>query len=126
MNRRFVMTWIRTCGVICVGLACSAAYATDLKDMIGRWRWQQFTIEVTACQGDSVCAKVVEGPKNVGMEVFATQLTVKDGTLVGQIVDPNTKENYNTQFQQQSENKWRLDGCTAARVCLSGEFLRVK
>jgi uncharacterized protein (DUF2147 family) len=120
------MTWIKTCGVICVGLACSAAFAADLKDMIGRWRWQQFTIEVTACQGDSVCAKVVEGPKNVGMEVFAKQLTVKDGNLVGQIVDPNTKEIYNTQFQQQSENEWRLDGCTAARVCLSGEFLRVK
>jgi uncharacterized protein (DUF2147 family) len=121
-----MMARIRTCAVICVGLACNSAFAADLKDLVGRWRWQQFTIEVTACQGDSICAKVVEGPKNVGTEVFATQLAVKDGNLVGQIVDPNTKEIYNTRFQQQAADKWRLDGCTAARVCLSGEFLRVK
>ena len=120
------MTPVRICAVICVGLAFDAALAADLKDMIGKWRWQQFTVEVTACQGDSICAKVVEGPKNVGMEVFATQLAVKDGSLVGQIVDPNTKEIYSTRFQQQAEDKWHLDGCTAARVCLSGEFLRVK
>ena len=120
------MRWSSTCAIICLAFASNAALAADLKDMIGRWRWQQYTIEVTACQGDGICAKVVEGPKNVGMEVFAAQLTVKDGNLVGQITNPDTKEIYNTRFQQQTADKWRLDGCTAARVCLSGEFLRVK
>jgi uncharacterized protein (DUF2147 family) len=122
----FVIKWIQVCAAICLGFAWNVAFAADLKDMIGRWRWQQFTIEVTACQGDSICAKIIEGPKNVGMEVFATQLTVKDSKLFGQITHPETRDIYNTRFQQDDGDKWRLDGCTVARVCLSGEFVRVK
>jgi hypothetical protein len=105
---------------------CWGASAVDVKDMIGKWRWQQFTIEVAECQNDSVCAKVVAGPKNVGMQLFATDLVAKDGNLVGQITHPETKEVYNTRFQPEGPDKWRLDGCTATRVCLSGEFVRVK
>jgi uncharacterized protein (DUF2147 family) len=117
---------------ICVGVATFFAFSTiavcaaDLKDMIGTWRWQQFTIEVSACQGDGICAKVIQGPKNVGMEIFATTLTAKDGKLFGQITHPETKEIYNTRFQQDDADKWTLDGCTATRVCLSGAFVRVK
>ena len=106
--------------------SCTGASAADLKDMIGKWRWQQFTIEVGACQTDNICAKVVGGPKNVGMELFASKLVPKDGNLIGQIVHPETQETYNTRFQQKGPDAWRLDGCTAARVCLGGEFARVK
>ena len=106
--------------------ACVTALAAEPKDMIGKWRWQQFTIEVSACQTDNICAKVVGGPKNVGMELFASKLVPKDGNLIGQIVHPETKETYNTRFQQKGPDAWRLDGCTAARVCLGGEFARVK
>ena len=109
-----------------LALSCTAASAADLKDMIGKWRWQQFTIEVSACQTDNICAKVVGGPKNVGMELFASKLVEKDGNLFAQIVHPDTKETYNTRFQQNGPDAWRLDGCTAARVCLGGEFARVK
>ena len=106
-------------------LSCVASAAADLKDMIGKWRWQEYTIEVTECQAGSICAKVVAGPKNVGMKIFASKLMAKGGNLFGQIVDPETKNIYNTRFQRINSNKWRLDGCTAARVCLSGEFIRV-
>jgi hypothetical protein len=121
-----VVKWTRVCAAIFLAFSCVAAFAADLKDMIGRWRWQQFTIEVTECQGDSICAKIVEGPKNVGMAVFATKLMAKDGKLFGQIAHPETKEIYNTRFQQDDPDRWRLDGCTVTRVCLSGEFVRVK
>jgi hypothetical protein len=117
---------IRICAAIFLQFACVAAVAADQKDMIGRWRWQQFTIEVTKCQSDSICAKIIEGPKNVGMEVFANKLQAKDGNLFGQIVHPETKEIYNTRFQQGGPDRWHLDGCTQTRVCLSGDFLRVK
>ncbi len=109
-----------------LALSCFSASAADLKDMIGKWRWQQFTIEVTECQLDSICAKVIEGPKNLGMQLFASKLVAKDGKLFGQIVHPDTKETYSTRFQQNDRETWRLDGCTATRVCLSGEFVRVK
>ncbi|MGP0092966.1 MAG: hypothetical protein ACLPKB_23930 [Xanthobacteraceae bacterium] len=117
---------IGTCAAIVLALSCLTATAAELKDMIGRWRWQEFTIEVSACPSDSICAKVVAGPQNVGMALFASKLVAKDGNLFGQVTHPETKEVYNTRFQQKDQDKWLLDGCTAARVCLSGEFLRVK
>jgi len=55
--------------------------AATVQDMLGKWRWQDFTIEVSACQGDSACAKIVGGPKNVGMDLFASKLISKDGEL---------------------------------------------
>ena len=102
------------------------ASAASLQDMLGKWRWQDFTIEVSACEGHSACAKVIAGPKNVGMDVFASKLLPKDGDWYGQITHPETKETYNTRFQQKDKDRWHLDGCTAAKVCLSGEFVRVK
>ena len=106
--------------------SCCAAAAADLKDIVGKWRWQDLTIEVRECQGDSVCAKIVAGPKNVGMDVFASKLVAKGGEWFGQITHPETKEAYNTRFQQKDKDRWRLDGCTAAKVCLTGEFVRAK
>ena len=94
--------------------------------MLGTWRWQDFTIEVVECNTGNVCAKVVAGPRNVGIDVFASALTAKGSDWLGQIAHPETKEIYNTRFQQKGKDRWRLDGCTAARVCLSGEFVRVK
>jgi hypothetical protein len=103
-------------------------YERGVVFLLGKFEgvWQQFTIEVTQCQPDSICAKVVAGPKNVGMELFASKLTSKDGMLFGQIVHPDTKDIYNTRFQQTGHDTWRLDGCTLVRVCLNGEFVRVK
>ena len=119
---------MRVCNYMAILLvvSSSAAAANDLKQMIGHWRWQDFTIEVRECQGDSVCAKVIAGPKNVGMEVFASKLVAKGGEWFGQIAHPDTKETYNTRFQQKGGDRWQLDGCTAAKVCLTGEFIRVK
>src|SRR5436190_13251856 len=73
----FVSKIFRICAAILLCSSFVSAFAADLKDLIGRWRWQQFTIEVTQCKSDSICAKIIEGPKNVGMEVFASKLMVK-------------------------------------------------
>lgn len=100
--------------------------AADLKDMMGRWKWQQFEIEVSDCGPQRVCAKVVAGRKNVGMDIFASALTSKDGAWFGQVIDPNTGATYNTRLQLTSRGTWRLDGCTTSRVCLSGEFIRAR
>ena len=107
-------------------LSCVAASAAVPKDMIGIWRWQESTIEVTECQLDSICARVMAGPKNVGMKFFASKLVAREGNLFAQVVDPKTKEIYNTRFQRIDSDAWHLDGCTVTRVCLSGEFVRVK
>lgn len=120
---------IRTCYRLMALFATVAALsvsAADRRDMIGKWRWQKFIIEVQECKGDSLCAKVVAGPKNVGMDVFASQLIAKNGEWFGQIAHPETKELYNTRFQQIGKDRWRLDGCTLTRLCLTGEFVRTE
>jgi uncharacterized protein (DUF2147 family) len=117
---------VATSVALSIALASFEVSAAEVKDMLGKWRWKEFTIEVAECQSGNICAKVVDGPKNIGMQLFASSLVVKDGSLFGQITHPETKEVYNTRFQQNGPDNWHLDGCTAARVCLSGEFERVK
>ena len=102
-----------------------AASAADLKEFVGTWRWKDFTIQVSECS-DSLCARIVAGPKNVGMEVFASKLVAKDGQWFGHIAHPETRETYSTRFQQKDRDRWLLDGCTTAKVCLTGEFVRTK
>src|SRR5262245_56185243 len=55
--------------VVLVLGARAPAVAAAFDDMLGTWRWQDFTIEVRACgEVAFACAKVVAGPKNVGMD----------------------------------------------------------
>lgn len=117
-------TWF--CSVVLLVLPFVAASAAVPKDMIGIWRWQQSTIEVTECQLDIICARVIAGPKNVGKKFFTSKLVVREGDLFAQVADPKTEEIYDTRFQRIGPDTWHLDGCTVARVCLSGEFVRVK
>lgn len=107
-------------------VSISCASAAELTDMLGKWKWQKFTIEVTECAPKRICSKVIAGPKNVGMDVFASELTQKDGAWYGQIVQPATGETYVTRLQPVNARTWRLDGCTASGVCLSGEFIRME
>ena len=107
-------------------MPAGAAAAADVKDMLGKWRWQDFTIEVVECKAGDICAKVIAGPKNVGLDMFASKFNAKGNDWVGQIAHPETKELYSTRFQRKDKDHWRLDGCTAARVCLTGELVRVK
>jgi uncharacterized protein (DUF2147 family) len=112
--------------LLAVSLPVGAAVADELRELVGKWRWQDFTIEVVECKAGDVCAKVVAGPKNVGLDLFASKLTAKGNDWFGQIAHPETKEVYNTRFQRKDKDHWRLDGCTTSRVCLTGEFVRVK
>jgi uncharacterized protein (DUF2147 family) len=105
---------------------CGPGFAADLKEMVGTWRWRDFTLDVKQCQQDSVCAKVVAGPENVGLDVFTSKLVAKGEDWFGQINDPETRATYNTRFHQVDKDRWRLDGCTSANVCLSGEFVRAR
>ena len=105
---------------------CGLGLAADLKEMVGTWRWRDFTLDVKQCHEDSVCAKVIAGPKNVGHDVFTSKLIAKGDDWFGQIADPETRATYNTRFHQLDKDRWRLDGCTNANVCLSGEFVRAR
>jgi hypothetical protein len=61
-----------------------------LRTWSATWRWRDFTLNVKQFHEDSVCAKVVAGPKNVGLGVFTSKLIAK-GEDFRQIADPETK-----------------------------------
>jgi uncharacterized protein (DUF2147 family) len=111
-------------------VASSSVAAAELKDMVGKWKWAEYTVDVTECTtnpgGGGLCAKVAAGPKNVGMEMIRSKLETKGNEFVGQIAHPATGEIYNTKMTLKDPDTWGMDGCTAAGVCATGDFKRIK
>lgn len=111
-------------------LAPASAGAAELKDMIGKWKWTDYLIEVKECSsnpsGAGVCATVLDGPKNKGMEMIRSKLVAKGGDFVGSIAHPATGEIYQTKMTLKGADSWAMDGCTDKGVCAKGDFARVK
>lgn len=110
--------------------ASSSVAAAELKDMVGKWQWTDYTVDVEECttnpSGSGLCATVTAGPKNVGLEMIRSKLENKGDVLVGQIAHPATAEIYSTKMTLKDPDTWGMDGCTAANVCATGDFKRVK
>ncbi len=104
----------------------SLASAASMDDMIGKWKWKDFVIEVTKGGEYGISAKVVSGPKNVGMEMIQSKLEKKGDHFVGQIKHPMTGDIYYARMQLTDPDTWKLDGSTKSGVTASGEFKRVK
>ncbi len=100
--------------------------AEGLSAMIGKWKWKEFTIVVKKCDKTEVCAKVVAGPKNVGLDMIKSKLTPRGKKFVGKVAHPLTGLTYNTQLSLTNNDTWKLDGCTDNKVCASGTFTRIK
>ncbi|MEQ1695660.1 MAG: DUF2147 domain-containing protein [Hyphomicrobiaceae bacterium] len=108
----------------------ASAMAVESKDMVGKWKWTDYTVEVKECAtnpaGAGLCGTVLAGPKNVGMEMIRSKLEKKGDDFVGQIAHPATGEIYNTKLSMKGADTWSMDGCTAANVCAKGDFVRIK
>ena len=113
-----------TVAVLCAGN--SAMAETDIKKMVGDWKWADFTIRVDSCAKTQVCAKVLSGPKNVGLQMIQSKLKPSKGSFLGKVAHPQTGKTYNSKISMLSENVWHIDGCTEANVCASGDFKRIK
>ena len=110
--------------------ASSPARAAEMKEMLGKWQWTDYTVEVKECTTNpsaaGLCATVIAGPKNVGMEMIRSKLEKRSEDFVGQIAHPATSEIYNTKMTLKDPDTWGMDGCTAGNVCATGDFKRVK
>ena len=104
----------------------SAMAEPKIEAMVGTWKWADFTIRVGKCDKTEVCAKVVSGPKNVGLQMIQSKLMPSEGSFVGKVAHPQTGNTYNSKISMLSTNVWHIDGCTDANVCASGDFKRVK
>ncbi len=112
-------------GLVATGFVTSANAAT-LDEMVGTWNWSGFTIAVTKCDATGVCAEVIDGPKNKGMQMIKSKLQAKDDGFVGKIAHPQTGDTYNAKMSLSDANTWHMDGCTPQNVCASGDFVRVQ
>jgi len=117
-------------GAVVVAAIAAPANAADLKAMVGTWKWTDFTVQVKECttnpSGAGLCATVIAGPKNIGMEMIRSKLAAQgDGSFVGKIGHPASGDTYNTKMVMQGDT-WHMNGCTDAGVCATGDFIRVK
>jgi len=113
-------------GLAAMGLLSVTALALDMNQMVGKWKWQDFVVQVTKGGQYGVTAKVISGPSNVGMEMIKSALTEKDGMFVGRIRHPGNGKVYNARMSMPDANSWKMDGCTDDGACASGVFVRVK
>jgi uncharacterized protein (DUF2147 family) len=104
----------------------AAAEAASVADMAGTWKWTDYTVQCKEGGANGISCTVTGGPKNVGMEMIQSKLEPKDGAFVGDIKHPANGDTYKTKIQLKDADNWALDGCTAAGVCASGTFSRVK
>jgi uncharacterized protein (DUF2147 family) len=111
--------------VAVLGLA-AAANAASMADMVGTWKWTDYTVECKAGGANGMSCIVIDGPKNKGMEMVQSVLTPQGDAFVGDIKHPATGDIYKTKIVLKDPDNWSLDGCTAANVCASGVFTRVK
>ena len=113
-----------------VTIGGTATFAAEAKDMVGTWKWTDYTVDVKECatnpSGAGLCATVTAGPKNVGMEMIRSKLDPKDGLFSGKIAHPASGEIYNSKLSLKDANTWSMDGCTDANVCAKGDFMHVK
>lgn len=107
------------------GLA-SAAAAAEIKDMVGKWKWTDYTVECKEGGANGVSCLVIDGPKNKGMEMVRSKLEKAGNDFDGQIAHPATGEIYKTKMTPKNADTWAMDGCTDKGVCAKGEFVRVK
>ncbi len=112
-------------GIAAMGMATIAS-AQDMSAMMGKWKWQEFVVEMGQGGDHGVSAMVIAGPANVGMEMMQSAMMPKDGGMVARIKHPANGEIYNAKITFMSADSWKMDGCTDAGACASGVFERVK
>lgn len=117
--RKFVLGL--SAAAVALGMSASA-WASSLNDLVGTWTWEGFTIEVTEC-GSSVCATVVDGPNNVGEDMFLSEPQASGDGWDVEVMHPATGDTYFAHFTIDGDT-WSMEGCTASGVCAQGDFER--
>lgn len=128
--RKAVAAGLLLCGIYLP--QAGMASAAETKDMIGTWKWTDYTVEVKECttnpSGAGLCGTVIDGPKNKGMEMIRSKLEAKGGDFLGHIAHPATGDIYDTKMTLRNSDTWSMAGCVISNtaVCATGDFIRVK
>ena len=119
-------TIVAALGLLAFGWVSTVSAGDPMDAMVGKWSWEGFVINVVKGGDHGLSAKVVSGPKNVGLEMIQSKLETKGDHMVGKIAHPMTGETYNSKLKLTDADTWHMDGCTTANVCASGDFKRMK
>jgi uncharacterized protein (DUF2147 family) len=108
-------------GVISVAVLvfAASANAADIGDMVGKWKWTDYTIGCKAGSANGISCIVIDGPKNKGMEMVQSKPEPKDGAFTVEVKHPATGYPYKATMVLKDADNWEMDGCV-------GVFTRIK
>jgi len=109
-----------------LGTWLPAAHAVGSGAMVGKWTWEAFTVKVSKGGPHGLSCKVVDGPKNVGMEMIRSEPKLRSDFFVARVKHPANGKIYHTKITRLGPDTWRLDGCTDGGACATGVFERTK
>lgn len=97
-----------------------------MEAMMGKWIWNGFVVEVSPCKNTGICAKVISGPKNVGMQMIQSPPIPKGRGMYGKVKHPLTGDIYNVKMSFSPTGDWQMDGCPEKESCDASKFLNKK
>lgn len=121
--RKFVRAGAVAAAVLGFAAAASAA---SIADIAGSWKWTDYTIQCKEGGANGMSCIVIDGPRNKGMEMVQSKLVAKDTGFVGDLRHPASGDIYKAEMTLRDPDNLAIDGCTAAGVCASGVFTRLK
>lgn len=98
----------------------------DYDKVVGKWLWEDVTVEVTRCAATELCAKVIAGPNKCGDEMIRSMMTkVDSNTGTGDICHPKDGKIYKSQITSVDADTVTMKGSADGTVA-EGTFKRVK
>lgn len=125
------MTFLKSTvlGLAALAITTTTALAgdPDMAKMVGKWKWEDVTVEVSECDATGLCAKVVSGDSKCGGTMIKSKM-VKDSPTQGHgdVCHPKTGETYKTVLKMDGADKVVMTGTSASGATASGTFTRVK
>ena len=100
----------------------------DMDKMVGKWKWEDITVEVSRCAETELCAKVVSGDSKCGGKMIKSKMIKDDpNNGHGEVCHPKTGETYKTKLSlDASGDKVTMVGTSASGATATGTFTRVK
>ncbi|MFN3746005.1 MAG: hypothetical protein ACK4TL_14990 [Hyphomicrobiaceae bacterium] len=120
--------WTRRIAAVAMGLVVLAAGTAvptgELRDLLGKWKWQLSTVEGGACAATGARSRAFAGPKSPGRERRRSKPEKKGDFFVRQVVHPAAGHIRGARLQMKGASIRRLDGGSAANICAHRDFAR--
>lgn len=98
----------------------------DYDKVVGKWQWEDVTVEVKRCAATELCAKAIAGPNACGDEMIRSKMVKVDAnTGTGDVCHPKDGKVYKSQITSVDADTVTMKGSADGTVA-EGTFKRVK